>query len=420
MAKKRRRHRYWFRPIGLRNGYFGRAHPIWKSDYPIWLAFAALAFLYWFGGYFVVNAIILAQFNQATALAAQHGGIAFSWDPDKIIMNGDRGGFNAVFADGTQLPGGATSLMPFVMRQTNVTFYLFNVMNNTVNGTNLENANTPFLAFPDPADPVLAALAQNKTNLDFKDPAAQYYVNRILDAQNGILSPQNARYVAAQMALWLHSFAYSNLMFTPLCQFLSFAFPLSIILSYKKDVASLFAPWAFLGGFITIYGGIVADENIHVTWQLIFFDQQMFFGYHAFLMIAGLCWMVYCGRCGLARLLYTYAVIASYIFYVGVASAVFGIHYFTTGMTRLDFSIGGSYIIVSLVLADSSIAFPGTTALMFFVFTALINAVIALKNLIHSRYWKRQIGRCDETFSNDVRLAARAIRAKWRRLAKHG
>ncbi|WP_027124223.1 DUF5378 family protein [Mycoplasmoides pirum] len=414
--KRNHKQKNWFIPIGLKTPLYQSRYHLWKSDYPIWMVLSILALIYWFGGYLVVNLIQLAQFNQAMSLAQSHGGIVYEWDPNKIILNGDHGAFNAKFADGSELPNGATTLMPFVMKQTNVTFYLFNVMNNTICGTNMENFNTPFLALPNPLDPFLLNTIKGIKVLNFKDKAAPDFVNTVL---NG-LDSQNFQYINSQMTLWVHSFVYSNILFTPLCQFLSFAFPLSIALSYKKDVASLFAPWAFLGGSITIYGGIVADENIHATWQLIFFDQQLFFGYHAFLMIGGLSWMFYCNRCNLLRFFYTYVLIASYVAYVWIVTRVFNVHYFTTGLTRLDYSIGGSYIIVSLILEYTNIVFPGNAAIMIFVFTSIINIVIIIKNWIHTKFWKKRIENYDETFVNDVKFVFNFVSRKIQKWVKHG
>lgn len=400
LAKKNHKHKHWFAPIGLKGDLYTNRFLIWKSDYPIWLGVAIVILLYWLGSYLIVNLIQMAQFNLAISEAQLHGGIKFVWVPDKVIFNGEYGGFDAIYVDNT-LPTGE-SLMPFVMKQTNVTYYLFNMVNDLIKGnTNLENASTPFLNFPDPFIP---------TGINL-DPTIPTGLNSVNDTINN-LSEKNQLYLYQQMMLWLHSFNFSNIFLTPLCQCLSVVFPLSIALSYKKDIASFFAPWAFLGGIITIYGGIVADENVHITWQLIFFDQQWFFGYHTYLMIGGLSWMVYSNRYSLIRCFYTYVFITFYVAYVWMITRAININYFTTGLTRLDYSASGSYIIASIVLRDSNIIFPGNAAIMIFAFTSFLNLVISIKNIIHTRFWKKRINNYDETFVNDIKIFVSLIKNK--------
>ncbi|WP_033160246.1 DUF5378 family protein [Mycoplasmoides alvi] len=389
-AKKNNNHKHWFKPIGLKSALYNERFLLWKSDYPIWLGVAIFIFFYWFGAYFIVNLIQLSQFNFVLNDAQAHGGIKFIWVPNKILTNGDIGGFDAVYYDGTPIDG---SLMPYVMKQTNVNYYLFYMINDLLRGTNLENVSSPFLVFPDPFTPIL-------TDLNVVNQNDPLYVNTVIDS----LSKNNQLYLYQQAILWLHSFTFSNIFVTPLCQFLSIAFPLSIIFSYKKDIASLFAPWAFLGGFITIYGGVVADENVHVTWQLIFFDQQLFFGYHTYLLVGGLSWMIYSNRYSLSKFFYTYVLITFYVVYVLIVTRVMNIQYFTTGLTRLDYSVSGSYIIASLVLRDTNIVFPFNTIIMLFVFTSFLNLVIALKNLIHTKYWKKRLINYNETFVHDLQM----------------
>lgn len=404
-AKKNNKHKMWFKPIGLKGSlYDANRFNIWNSDYVIWAALSGLFLVWWLGAYWIVNLIQLGQYNQAIQESLEHGGIIFEWDPEKRIANGDYGGFNALYADRTPLKPGQESLMPFVMKQTNVTYALYNLLNKTANGTNLVNETLPFFDWPDPNDPQLLWLATFEGNLSptVESSSAMPYINNFLSW----LRPVNRDFAYGIMLQWLHSFTFSNIFLTPLCQFLSMAFPLSIILSYRRDYASFFAPWAFLGGTITVYGGVVADSSIHVTPQFIFFDQQLFFGYHVFLLVVGIAWLVYSNRFSLSRIGLTFALITGYVIWVLITSYSLGIKYYTTGLNELDYGWSGSYEIIPIILKNTNIKFPGNAAMMITVFVIIVVITLSIKNLIHYKYWKKQNPEYNESFCNDVRWAA--------------
>lgn len=196
-------------------------------------------------------------------------------------------------------------------------------------------------------------------------------------------SPLYRQELSQAMFWWLHSFVYSNIFVTPLCQFLSFAFPLSIVLSRNRDYASFFAPFAVLGGFVTVVGGIAFDPSQVVTWQFIFFDQQLFFFYHTFLLVIGSVWLGINNRYSLKRIGIMIALTFTYIFYVLIVANILGINYFTTALTKGDVEPGGSYEILYEVLPN---AFPSSSVLMLLLFLSAMFTIVAIKSIFHSRY----------------------------------
>lgn len=291
--------------------------------------------------------------------------------------------------------------MPFAMSQTNVTYYMFDLLNKTLSGANAVNSHTPFFKWPDGS----AIDVTDGSNLGI-NVGDKYYVNDVL---NGLTRTQRL-FVYSLLNEWLHSYAYSNMLLTPLCQMMSLAFPVSILASRKRDYASFLAPWAMLGGAITVYGGIVAEEAIHVTPALIFFDQGWFFGYHMFIMTAGLSWFVYCNRYSLKRFGAAFLAIIVYVAYVNVTCPAFDIQYFTTGMTEHDYAVSGSYGIVSDILTDTDLTFPGDAALMIWAFAMFVVVFIGIKNVVHSQWWKKR-GVRNETIMADAKVAWRGASA---------
>lgn len=421
-AKTKQRHKYWFKAIGNpQANKLNTLHPIWRSDYRWWLIAAASFFVWWFAAYFVVSFVLLGEYNVTAANAASHGGITFVWDPSKRLTNGDFGGFNAYYVDDSSKNG--TSLMPYVMRQTNVTYYLFELVNKTLSGRNLFNQNTPVFVWPDGTTINETAGANLRINPNQPptnnagSTSNSYYINDVL-TKLGTAGTGKRGFIDGIMNEWLHSYVYSNVLVTPLCQMMGLVFPTTIMLSYKRDFASFVAPWAMLGGAVTVYGGIVADPAIHVTVPFIFYDQGWFFGYHFFIMTTGLAWFVYCNRFNLVRFGYTYLFIILYVIYINIVAPSFNIQYFTTGLTAHDLAVGGSYAIVSEMLIDTSLTFPGNAALMIWVFATLVIIFIAIKNLVHGRWWKKQ-QQPNENFVGDVKQLVNQIKGQIHKAQMH-
>lgn len=400
--------KYWFTPVGLHGPLYLNRHKLIKSDYIIWASISGVYLVYWFFGYLVVNIIQMAEFSSAVQLASQHQGIVFVWDPTKVTANNTLGAFNAIFYDLSPLPNDAPTLMPFVMSQTNVNYYLFDLINSVANGTNIENGSKELLSLPTGSNFLLPS-----QNLDPYNISAPNYINNFYSiASNG---QSNYDYLNKISFTWLHSFIYSNIFLTPLCQFLSVAFPVSIICSRKKDVASFFAPWAFLGGAITLYGGVLGDDNIHVSAQFIFYDQQMFFLYHFFIFTTGISWFAYSNRYSLSRFLYTFLMIISYVIWVLIFSNIFDIQYFTTGLTAYDISVSGSYEVVPEILYNTNIVFPGNSALMISVFVGIVVVFISIKNTVHYFYWKKRSEQLKESFWFDFYSVYKKLEIKIRK-----
>lgn len=405
--KSKNKVKYWYKPVGLHNAIYLNKHNPIKSDYVIWTSICGVYLVYWFCGYLIVNIVQMAEFSSAVQLASQHQGIIFVWDPTKITFNNTLGAFDAKFYDNTPLPNGATTLMPFVMSQTNVNYYLFDLINSVANGTNIENGSKELLSLPNPSN-----LLSPSQNLDPYNTLSPNYIGNFYSELNGA---SNYNYLNKISFTWLHSFIYSNIFLTPLCQFLSVAFPVSIICSRKKDVASFFAPWAFLGGAITLYGGVLGDDNIHVSAQFIFYDQQMFFMYHFFIFTTGVSWFAYSNRYSLSRFLYTFLMIISYVIWVLIFSNIFDIQYFTTGLTAYDISVSGSYEVVPEILYNTNIVFPGNSALMISVFVGIVVVFISIKNTAHYLYWKKRSEQFKESFWIDFYSFYKKVEIKIRK-----
>lgn len=396
--KKNNKLKLWLIPFNLKSSSsLIKNSSLIKTDYIIWASLSGFFLIYWLGGYWIVNLIQLGQYNNAIQSAINNETIIqYIWNPEKIISNGNIGGFDAILKKGD---GETTYLMPFVMKQTNVTYYLFNLVNTTLNGNNIQNHNNPFFEIPGTTNP-LKPFPNLTNDLDPYDVHSDYFYNTFIRNQ---LDDAQRTFINGIMNQWMHSFVFSNILFTPLCQFLSVVFPLSIIFSYKKDFVSYIAPWALLGGLITMYGGIVADPSVHVTIQLIFYDQQMFFVYHLYLLTVGTAWVTYNSRYSLNGIFGMYVFIAVYVAIVLILAYSFDIKYFTTGMTELDYSISGSYEIVPDVLHNTNFNFPVSATLMILLFTTVINILISIKNLSHYYFQKKCNLLYRDSFFNDIK-----------------
>ena len=362
-----------------------------KTDYLIWLIICS-GFLIWLvGAYLIVTIIQLSQFSQDIILASEHNGIKFIWNPEKVLSNGYIGGFDAVFADNSVLPiSKGSSLMPFVMQQFDTTKTLFSLVSSTV-----LNKNSAFLVCPDQNDMWLMAI-NNQGWIDTTNVKYPLFYNNFYNN----LSLENQKFINLISYNALHSLIYSAFLFTPLCQFLAFALPLSIILSYKKDYASIFAPWGLLGGIVVIFIGIVGNPNVNITYQFILYDEKLFFGYHLFLLLISLSWLFYSNRYRLKQIINSHLFILVYAIWVIFASNVFNVSYYTTGFTKLDFSSIGTYWIVYEI---APLPFPVISVVLFIFFLFLMNLFISIKNLIHTLYWKKQIKIYDDTFINEIK-----------------
>ncbi|WP_156940240.1 DUF5378 family protein [Mycoplasmoides alvi] len=339
-----------------------------KTDYWIWFVVSFGFFIWLFGAYWVVIFIEISEFSSASKMAIAHGGMHFIWNPNKILSNGYVGGFDAIFANNDQLPEEQSTLMPFVMHQFNVSRIIFNLIYQTLAGTD-----SYFFSLPNSSDPTLQNIAIDQLNTDYNN-----LYNSLLQI--------NKEYIDSNTYNVVHSLIYSAIFVTPLCQFLSIALPISIICSYKKDYASTFSTWGSIGGFVVIYGVVVGNNNLNVTWQFIFFDEQFFFGYHLYLLFTSISWLVYTSSFHLKHFLSSNIFIWLYGFWVLFSTNIFGIDYFTTGFTKLDFSSVGTY---NIVYSLTKLPFPLISILMFIFFIFTMNLIILIKNTIHLLYVKK-------------------------------
>ena len=429
--KAKKKTKLWFKPIGIYNlvGSSKLSIRLLKSDYMVWAAVASGFLIYWFAAYFLVSIVLLTQYNQAIQQAVGHGGIQYVWNPYKITSSGSIGGYEAIFKDdydaiiarypndlNTQLNNiinKTYKLMPYLTSQTNFNYYIFNLQSSIYNGLNNQNGSTRLLSLPSfnllPFWNLLS-LGQNVEAYEVNSP---YYLTNlyhgftqeqftVVRSSNAIVSDQ--KYIDQQTQLWVHSFVYSNVLLTPLCQSLGLIFPATLVLSRKKDYATIVAPWAFLGGIVTLFGGIASDHNIHISLQFIFYDQQMFYLYHSFIFITGLCWFVYSQRYSFVSMTSTYFYMAGYLIWIVIVANIFNIRYFTTAITPLDLSVSGSYGIVNNdLLKDTLIEYPGNTLLMFFVFATIITITIIVKNLIHYYFFKKNLHDVSDSYFNDIK-----------------
>lgn len=359
--KKNNKTKIWFTPYGLNtSNYLTRyknmsfKDKLFKTDYKWWFFLSLIFLIYWFGAYLVVSIVILTDYNQFIINYSEVG-YELKWDASLLNSSGLKGRY---------VVNGDPKILEFVLSQTNVSYYL----------RNLEDY------------------------LNYRGITDQIVLN-------------------TRMNLWLHSWVYSNIFITPLCQSLAIIFPLSIIFSYKKDRASIIAPWAFLGGSVTIFGGIAGDESIHITWQFVIYDQQIFLLYHTFLMIVGFAWFAYTYRYSLKRWGLYMLFIVVYVFYVIVTAKIFNIEYFTTGMTPFDLTISGSYEIVETVLGDA-VPFPANLTIMLIVFVGFAWLVTCLKNYIHWKYYWKNINK-EESFKNDINLAILALKNNFKKFVSN-
>ncbi|WP_027120021.1 DUF5378 family protein [[Mycoplasma] testudinis] len=446
--KKVNKVKMWFKPIGIMSPLY---HPkrrikLMKTDYAVWAGLAAAFLIYWFAGYFLVNVVLLAQYNLAVQQAAAHGGIAYVWNPSKITSSGSIGGYNAIFKDrydeiikavnDAGLTGAAANqeiirqasqseqLMPYLTSQTNFNYYVFDVQNSIFSGTNLQNNSMPLLSLPSVTLPgstdwsfiEKSAGGSNSQETIAYDINSPFYITTLynsLSSANLFNGMSDRGYLDEQTSLWVHSFVYSNVFVTPLCQFLGMAFPVSLIMSRKKDYATFVAPWAFLGGAVTLFGGIGGENNIHVTPQFIFYDQQMFYLYHSFIFVVGFSWFFYSHRYSFASMTSVYLFMTGYMIWIVIVSHIFNIQYFTTGLTPLDMSVGGSYGVVNNdLLSDTLIQYPGNALLMFFVFASLVTIAIIVKNVLHYYYIKKMNPNLNDNYFVDLKHTLKLVKER--------
>lgn len=397
----------WYTPIGISYVGLNKNTSIFKTDYK-WFFITCLIFVvYWFSGYLIPCLIYMAKYSNIIT-SSGNGSILFFYNPNLITSGNTLGGFEAIFADKLNTWQDSVNVsnefvgqnniegLQLILKQTNVAYYMYYVEFYKIYSTLIENNLLSDAKY---------MVEMFYRNVNYSNPseifiygytALQKINNFNINAFN--LELQN------NLMLWLHSWIYSNVFLTPLCQAFAIILPVSILLSYKKDYASFFAPWGFLGGIITLFGGIVAEDSIHVSASFIFYDEQMFFMYHFFILTMGLSWIAYNQRYSLKRILYLFVPMLIYVTYILIVSHIFNIQYFTTGLTSHDLTVGGSYVIVQQVLANAKNlnVFPVNTILMILVFVTFLLLVISIKNFIQGKYYCKHHDDKKQTFTYDL------------------
>lgn len=395
----RKRHnklKIWYKPIGINKiDPILKKEPLLKTDYKWFLLACIIFIIYWFSAYLIPSLLFLSRFTSVFGGSiANANGVVIFYNPSLVTTGNTVGGFSMGYFDNSNylninniitsdITFNSIGSLDIIMKQTNVSYYLYYlefykiydalVQNNkTLEAQHMVDMFYRKVEFNNPSEIFSYGLTQLKTIEGFN------FANFNQDLQKSLF-------------LWLHSWVYSNVLLTPLCQAFGLLVPLSIIFSTKKDYASFFAPWGLLGGTVTLFGGIVAEDSIHVSVAFVFYDEQIFFLYHFFIFTMGLVWISYNHRYTIKRILYLFIPITTYVIYILITSHIFNIHYFTTGMTALDLTVGGSYVIVQEVLANAPLvnSFPSNTSLMIFVFVGSLLIILSIKNLIHTIMCKK-------------------------------
>lgn len=389
--KKNFKLKIWFVPIGLSSFEKQNINKInlMNSDYKWFLIVSLLFLVYWFSGYLIPSLKFMYLYNNSIN-SNPNKLLAFFYDHNSIATNGAYGIYKAYWLTNYDFSSNILDLnklessseqMNKILKNTNAATYMYCVQFNYLY-QQLVNNNLIFEA--------KQMVNMYDGIIKINNPSEIFeYAFKALET-NGVDIKKVNSDLQYELLQWVHSFVYSNVFLTPLCQMCALAVPISIILSYKKDYASFIAPWGFLGGIVTLFGGIIFNDAINVNFDFIFYDEQLFFLYHFFIFTMGAVWLCYSNRFSLYKIFDLFIPISIYVFGVLIVSEIFKITYFTTGLTANDLKAGGSYVIVQELLANSKIDFfPVNTVIMIIVFVSCIFAIITIKNLIHCLYNKK-------------------------------
>lgn len=182
-----------------------------------------------------------------------------------------------------------------------------------------------------------------------------------------------------------YSITYSKALLLDLCPFIALMLPLSLIMSKKRNIAKIISPFAIFGGLITLFGGVLFDDNAKLNAEYIFFgyeNNELYFIMHAYLLISGVMVLVTCENKKFIYILWSHIFALLFFLYILTLSKLLNVNWNVTGIVQNDWLPGGQYNLVSDIF---KLKFPYIILVSFLLAYLFINANILANIFINKK-----------------------------------
>lgn len=186
-----------------------------------------------------------------------------------------------------------------------------------------------------------------------------------------------------------YSIIYSKALLLDLCPFIALVLPLSLIIFKKRSVANIISPFAIFGGLITLFGGVLFDNNAKFNIEYIFLgyeNNEIYFFMHAYLLIYGVMVLVTCDNKKFIYILWSHIFALLYFLYILSLSKLLNINWNVTGIVQNDWLSGGQYYLVSNIF---KLEFPYVMLISFLLAYLFINSNILTNILINKKIMQK-------------------------------
>ncbi|MEF9984800.1 MAG: DUF5378 family protein [Malacoplasma sp.] len=188
---------------------------------------------------------------------------------------------------------------------------------------------------------------------------------------------------------YIYSITYSKALLLDLCPFVAILLPILLILFKNRNLANIIAPFAIFGGLITLFGGVLFDNNAKLTIDYILFgyeNNEIYFMMHAYLLINGIMVLVTCNNKKIITILWSHIFALIYFMYILTLSKSLNITWNVTGIVPNDWLPGGQYQTVSNIF---NLQYPYVMIVSLILAYIFINITILSNILINRRIKKK-------------------------------
>lgn len=186
-----------------------------------------------------------------------------------------------------------------------------------------------------------------------------------------------------------YSITYSKALLLDLCPFIALVLPILLTVFRKRNIANVIAPFAIFGGFITLFGGVLFDDNARFNIEYIFFgykNNEIYFFMHSYLLIYGVLVLATCENNKFIYILWSHIFALLYFLYILTLSKLLKVNWNVTGIVGNDWLPGGQYHIISNIL---KLKFPYILLVSFLLAYLFINLNILGNIFINKKIIKK-------------------------------
>lgn len=206
-----------------------------------------------------------------------------------------------------------------------------------------------------------------------------------------------------------YSFYFSKALLLDMCPLLTFLIPFTLILDKSKNIAKCLAPVGLIGAVITLFGGVILDQDDTIKnlewkdfYKYLFLgiandesSNRIYFLMHLFLLCISLLTLLNAKQYTKWSIIGTIIFFIGYLIYAIVLIKTLSITNNVSGLVKEDW-YGIYYNQYGAVYNFLPISFPGIVIFWYFI-VAIVNLIICyIKNLLTTDLFK--LSRCNNPF----------------------